>query len=111
MFFAAKKSIVISASLLAFASLTVLASGCSDDKSPPDDGKDGKAFAIAQKACASDEEAQAFRRCALGLLGSSGLTSVERQSLASCEFAKAVPESSSEDLFEIARATVKAHCL
>lgn len=91
------------------ASAVVFFSACSDDKTPPDDGKDGKA-ATAKAACTAETE-NAFRLCAQEVLATSGLSSAERRSLSSCDFNSATPETSKEDLFEAARATVRAHCL
>ena len=95
-------------SLIAVAAFAVvMATACSDDKSPPDDGKDGKGRS--SKTMSSCDAR--FRICAEEILGTSGLATDERESLAGCEFAKALPRTSSEDLFEVARATIKAHCL
>lgn len=63
------------------------------------------------KTSCSGEAAAVFRQCAEVLLMTSELTSSERSALASCNFAHAAPEGSSEDLFEVARASVKAHCV
>lgn len=83
---------------------------CSEDKSPPDDGKSGK-IAMASKTTCSNESSLKFQACALEILDRSGLAAADRDALSGCGFSGASPVASSEDLFEVARATIKAHCL
>lgn len=84
---------------------------CSDDKSPPDDGKGGGIHKVAKVIACSSGTSALFRQCAEALLVSSELSYSERVALSSCGFESAVPDTSSEDLFEVARATIKAHCV
>jgi len=98
-------------SVLLAVTVSVFTISCSDDKSPPDDGKDGGLQKLIKSIACSEETAPLFRQCAESLLSASELTQAERVALSSCGFESAVPDSSSEDLFEVARATVKAHCV
>lgn len=98
-------------SVLLALTVSVFMVSCSDDKSPPDDGKDGGIQKLMKSIACSAETAHLFRQCAEALLSTSELSLSERVALSSCGFEAATPDASSEDLFEVARATIKAHCV
>ena len=91
--------------LLLFA-VVIVSSACSEDKGPPDDEGDLSAQCLANPAFK-----ESYAVCADHALKGSGLTVSERHALSSCAADKAQPESSSEDLFEVARAVVRSSCL
>lgn len=82
---------------------------CSDDKTPPDDPKDGKASkAEAKQSCQAS--AIAFGSCASQVLLAYPLSDTERANLSTCDFQSAVADSSPLDVFEGARQAVIANC-
>jgi len=90
---------------------SLLAMSCSYDKPTPDDGRDRGVQKIATEIACSSATAPFFRQCAEALLATLELSEKERVALSSCGFEVAHPDTSNEDLFEVARATVKAHCV
>jgi hypothetical protein len=81
-------------------------SACSEDKGPPDDEGD-----LSAQCQSIPRFKESYSICAEQALAGSGLSKVEQNALASCNADIAQPETSSEDLFEVARAVVRSSCL
>lgn len=95
-----------SATAVSLVLLSTVFVACSEDKSPPDDGDGRKAAAKTQSAC----DAASLSACAEEVLALIPLTSSEKESLASCDSQSARASESASDLFESARAAVRAEC-
>ena len=112
--FLGSKFVVRALSVLIIASAFM--AGCSDDKTPPDDGGDGKSSEssakLGQKSGLSVCEAspEAFHQCALSILNGIWLSSADRAALSSCNLLSAMPQAASADEFEAARSAVLSQC-
>jgi hypothetical protein len=81
--------------------LVLALSACSDSAKKADDDDDS-----ARSVCAVG----AFQSCAQGVLAKSTLSPSEIESLSTCSFASAKPQTSPADVFAVAEAAVKATC-
>jgi hypothetical protein len=112
---AVPRKVLFAATLLLTLVLTAMISGCgdSDGSSSDDDDSGAKAHSKSIEAPATmcaKLGAASFKKCAAGVLVSAHLSETEQASLSNCDFEIASTKTSPRDVFEVARAAVRATC-
>ena len=110
-----RKALFTCTLLLALVLTTMIVSGCgdSDGASNDDDDSGAKAHSKSVEAPATmcaKLGAASFKKCASGVLVSAHLSEIEQASLSNCDFEIASAKTSPRDVFEVARAAVRATC-